>query len=234
MHAVMETYTRRGIAPTSGRGSWLFDDEGNRYLDFIAGIATNTDAPAPTSNRALSTQFRRAFTIPDPADVSQVRITTRADDGVVVYVNGVEVGRANLPAGTLTGTTYATAARALDLALGWARDRETFGRPLSSRQVIRHKLAEMARQVDVARTYTRAVAQRYLAGEDVVTEVSMEKNTVVYACDFVVDEAVQIFGGMGYMRESEVERHYRDARILGIGGGANEIMNEVISKRMGL
>ena len=100
--------------------------------------------------------------------------------------------------------------------------------------MIRHKLAEMARQVDVARTYTRAVAQRYLAGEDVVTEVSMAKNTAVYACDFVVDEAVQIFGGMGYMRESEVERHYRDARILGIGGGANEIMNEVISKRMGL
>ncbi|MCF6506403.1 acyl-CoA dehydrogenase [Blastococcus sp. MG754426] len=129
---------------------------------------------------------------------------------------------------------YATAARALDLALAWARDRETFGRPLSSRQVIRHKLAEMARQVDVARCYTRAVTQRYLAGEDVVTEVSMAKNTAVYACDFVVDEAVQIFGGMGYMRESEVERHYRDARILGIGGGTNEIMNEVISKRMGL
>lgn len=129
---------------------------------------------------------------------------------------------------------YATAARALDLAVGWARDRETFGRPLSSRQVIRHKLAEMARQVDVARCYTRAVAQRYLAGEDVVTEVSMAKNTAVYACDFVVNEAVQIFGGMGYMRESEVERHYRDARILGIGGGTNEIMNEVISKRIGL
>jgi acyl-CoA dehydrogenase len=129
---------------------------------------------------------------------------------------------------------YATAARALDLALGWARDRETFGRPLSSRQVIRHKLAEMARQVDVARTYTRAVMGRWLAGEDVVTEVSMAKNTAVYACDHVVNEAVQIFGGMGYMRESEVERHYRDARILGIGGGTNEIMNEVIAKRIGL
>jgi acyl-CoA dehydrogenase len=129
---------------------------------------------------------------------------------------------------------YATAARCLDLAIGWARERQTFGRPLSSRQVIRHKLAEMARQVDVARTYTRAVMQRWLAGDDVVTEVSMAKNTAVYACDFVVDEAVQIFGGMGYMRESEVERHYRDARILGIGGGANEIMNEVIAKRLGL
>jgi hypothetical protein len=92
-----------------------FDDSswrsGSAVLGFgAAGVATNTDAPAPTSNRALSTQFRRAFSVADPADVSQVRITTRADDGVVVYVNGVEVGRANLPAGTLTGTTYATAA----------------------------------------------------------------------------------------------------------------------------
>jgi acyl-CoA dehydrogenase len=135
---------------------------------------------------------------------------------------------------SLAVQAYATAARCLELALGWARQRQTFGRPLSSRQVIRHKLAEMARQVDVARTYTRTVLQRWLAGEDVVTEVSMAKNTAVYACDFVVNEAVQIFGGMGYMRESEVERHYRDARILGIGGGTNEIMNEVIAKRLGM
>jgi acyl-CoA dehydrogenase len=135
---------------------------------------------------------------------------------------------------SLAVQAYATAARCLELALDWARERRTFGRPLASRQVIRHKLAEMARQVDVARTYTRAVMQRWLAGEDVVTEVSMAKNTAVSACDFVVDEAVQIFGGMGYMRESEVERHYRDARILGIGGGTNEIMNEVIAKRLGI
>jgi acyl-CoA dehydrogenase len=129
---------------------------------------------------------------------------------------------------------YATAQRCLDLTLQWVKDRETFGRPLASRQVVRHKVAEMARKTDVARTYTRAAMDRWLAGDDAVLEVSMAKNTACAACDDVVDEAVQLFGGLGYMRESEVERHYRDSRILRIGGGADEIMTEVIAKRLGL
>ena len=65
-------------------------------------------------------------------------------------------------------TAYSTAQRALDLTVAWARQRETFGRPLVSRQVVRHTLVEMARQVDVARVYTRDVALRYAAGEDVI------------------------------------------------------------------
>ena len=134
----------------------------------------------------------------------------------------------------LATQAYATAQRCLDLAIRWAKAREAFGRRLADQPVIRHKLAEMARQTDVAREYVRAVAGRFVAGEDVGREAAMAKNTAVYACRSVVDEAVQIHGGMGYMRESEVERHYRDARILGIGGGTNEIMNEVIAERMGL
>jgi acyl-CoA dehydrogenase len=129
---------------------------------------------------------------------------------------------------------YATAQRCLDLAIRWAKAREAFGSRLADKPVIRHKLAEMARQTDVAREYVRVVAGRFAAGEDVGREAAMAKNTAVLACQSVVDEAVQIHGGMGYMRESEVERHYRDARILGIGGGTNEIMNEVIAERMGL
>jgi acyl-CoA dehydrogenase len=62
----------------------------------------------------------------------------------------------------------------------------------------------------------------------------MAKNTACAACDAVVDTAVQLFGGMGYVREGEVERHYRDSRILRIGGGTDEIMNEIIAKRIGL
>jgi acyl-CoA dehydrogenase len=129
---------------------------------------------------------------------------------------------------------YATAQRCLDLSLRWAGARQAFGTRLADKPVIRHKLAEMARQTDVAREYTRAVARRFAAGEDVTREAAMAKNTAVYACQSVVHEAVQIHGGMGVMRESEVERHYRDTRILGIGGGTSEIMNEVIAERLGL
>src|SRR5207249_1183005 len=78
---------------------------------------------------------------------------------------------------------YAIAGRCLDLALEWARRRETFGRKLAQRQVIRHKLAEIARRADVAREYTLATARRLLAGEDVTLQVSMAKNTAVEACE---------------------------------------------------
>ena len=138
----------------------------------------------------------------------------------------------------LATQAWALAQRALDQTLAWVKDRETFGRPLASRQVVRHKLAEMARQVWVAKTATRSAYEMWLdsgtQADAAVIEVSMAKNTACAACDHVVDQAVQLFGGLGYMRESEVERHYRDSRILRIGGGTDEIMNEVIAKRLGL
>ena len=130
-------------------------------------------------------------------------------------------------------TAYSTAQRAFDLTVAWARQRETFGRPLVSRQVVRHTLVEMARQIDVARVYTRDVACRYAAGEEVILPAVQAKKTAVEACDYVVDRAVQLHGGMGYMRESEVERHYRDARVLGIGGGATEVMNDLAARLLG-
>ena len=131
---------------------------------------------------------------------------------------------------SLAVQAYATAQRCLDLTMAWVRQRETFGRPLASRQVVRHRIAEMARRTDVARTYTRAVTDAWLAGEDVLARVAMAKNTAVAACAYVVDNAVQLHGGLGYMRESEVERHYRDSRILGIGGGTTEIMTEIVAR----
>lgn len=128
---------------------------------------------------------------------------------------------------------YAGAQRALDLTVEWCRNRETFGRPLMSRQLVRHTLVEMARRIDVARSYVRDVARRSLEEDDLVAEVCFAKNTAVEAGMWVVDQAVQLHGGAGYMRESEVERQYRDMRILGIGGGTSEVLAELAAKRMG-
>jgi acyl-CoA dehydrogenase len=134
---------------------------------------------------------------------------------------------------SLAVQAYATAQRCLDLALAWVRQRETFGRPLISRQVVRHKLVEMASRIELARTYTRSIAERIAAGDEVVAQVCVAKNSAVDACSFVVDAAVQLHGGMGYLAESEVERHYRDARILGIGGGASEVLTDLAARRWG-
>ncbi|NES31324.1 acyl-CoA dehydrogenase [Micromonospora terminaliae] len=135
---------------------------------------------------------------------------------------------------SLATQAYATAQRCVELATRWCRDRSTFGRPLASRQLVRHRLAEMHTRAEAARAYVHDVAERVAAGQPVVAEVAMAKNVAVAACDFVVDAALQLHGGFGYLRDAEVERHYRDARILGIGGGTTEIMNEIIAKGMGL
>lgn len=134
---------------------------------------------------------------------------------------------------SLAVQAYATAQRCLDLTLAWVRQRSTFGRPLISRQLVRHKLVDMASRIELARTYVRSVAERVAAGEEVVAQVCVAKNAAVEACSAVVDEAVQLHGGVGYLRESEVERHYRDSRVLGIGGGTTEVLAELAARRWG-
>ncbi|BBX06157.1 acyl-CoA dehydrogenase family protein [Mycolicibacterium aichiense] len=134
----------------------------------------------------------------------------------------------------LAAQAYSSAQRCLDLTLQWCRDRETFGRPLISRQAVQNTLAEMARRIDVARVYSRHVVERQLSGEtNLIAEVCFAKNTAVEAGEWVAHQAVQLFGGMGYMTECEVERQYRDMRILGIGGGTTEILTGLAAKALG-
>lgn len=128
---------------------------------------------------------------------------------------------------------YGIAGRSLELAAQYARDRETFGKPLIANQVIRHKLVEMRRLVEISRTYAREVVVRHVAGENVIAEACLAKQTAVEACEEVVDMAVQIFGGTGYMHGTEVERHYRDSRILPIGGGATEVLTDLAARLLG-
>jgi acyl-CoA dehydrogenase len=134
----------------------------------------------------------------------------------------------------LAAQAYASAQRCLDLTVEWCRNRETFGRPLISRQSVQNTLSEMARKVDVARVYTHHLVERQLAGDtNLITEVCFAKNTAVEAGEWVANAAVQLFGGMGYMAESEIERQYRDMRIIGIGGGTTEILTSLAAKTLG-
>ncbi|HCL3148396.1 TPA: acyl-CoA dehydrogenase family protein [Pseudomonas aeruginosa] len=127
-----------------------------------------------------------------------------------------------------------TAQLALEESLRWAREREAFGKPIGKFQVLRHRLAEMATQLEVSREFTYRQAAKMAVGKSVIKEISMAKNFATDVADRLTYDAVQVLGGMGYMRESLVERLYRDNRILSIGGGSREIMNEIIGKQMGL
>lgn len=121
---------------------------------------------------------------------------------------------------------------AYEESLKYAQTRQAFGKALTGFQVTRHKLVDMATKITAAREFNYRLAARMAEGENVVTEVSMAKNFACEVCDKVVYDAVQIHGGYGYAREYLVERLYRDARILSIGGGTTEIMKEIISKTL--
>lgn len=121
---------------------------------------------------------------------------------------------------------------ALELTLDYVKQRPAFGAPLWEKQAIRHRLAMLSARVEAARDLVYATAWRLARGEEAVREVSMVKalcgelvNEVMYAC-------VQFHGGMGYMRESAIERMSRDARVQAIGGGATEVMLDQIAKRL--
>jgi acyl-CoA dehydrogenase len=123
---------------------------------------------------------------------------------------------------------------ALELSIKYAKERMAFGKTLTGFQVTRHKLAEMATSIEAAKQFDYSVAAKIGEGVEAYKEVCMAKNFATNVCDKAVYDAVQIHGGYGYCREYLVERLYRDSRLLSIGGGTYEIMNEVISKFMGL
>ena len=133
---------------------------------------------------------------------------------------------------SLSIMAYMTAQIAWEEAMAYAKQRQAFGRNIAGFQVTRHKLVDMATRIDVAREYTYRCAALMQAGKNPIKEVAMAKNFAVEVCEEVTREAVQIFGGMGYMRESVVERLYRDAKLLSIGGGTTEIMKELIAKQI--
>jgi alkylation response protein AidB-like acyl-CoA dehydrogenase len=135
-------------------------------------------------------------------------------------------------AGAAASVGHAT--QVLADTVAYAQQREAFGRPIAQHQVIAHKLADAATELEAARSLLYSTAWRVMHDEYPVMEISMTKKYCAQVQNRLVDACVQVFGGAGYLEETPVARAFRDARLQRIGGGTDEIMNEVIAKRMGL
>lgn len=122
----------------------------------------------------------------------------------------------------------------LERALQYVNERSAFGRPIGQFQVTRHKIAEIAVRLEVSRALTYNALRLFVFGHDALRETTMSKLLTQRNCVQTADDVVQIFGGNGYMREYEVERSLRDARLGPIGGGSDEIMREILGRQLGL
>jgi alkylation response protein AidB-like acyl-CoA dehydrogenase len=148
--------------------------------------------------------------------------------GLAQFLGSLEVGRISIAALSL-----GTAAWAMRMALGYAKEREQFGATISSFQAIQFKLADMATEIEAARWLTYRAAALRDAGQPFRKEAAMAKLKASQVATSAASEAVQIFGGAGYMLDSDIARFYCDAKVLEIGEGTNEIQRLVIARALG-
>ena len=121
----------------------------------------------------------------------------------------------------------------IDLTMEYTSERHIFGRPILSKQAVYHRLAEMRTDVEMLRSITWRAVERYIAGEDVTKLASMAKLAAGRLSRSVPDGCLQFWGGMGFTADNPVSRYYRDGRLGSIGGGADEVMLDIIAKYEG-
>jgi len=124
------------------------------------------------------------------------------------------------------------AAQALEDTTAYLKERQAFDGPLAGKQVLRHRVADMATEIEAARHLVYHAASLYAAGRECASPVSMAKLFATEVANRVAYQAVQLHGGYGYMREFPVERFFRDVRLWTIASGTSEIMREIIAKRL--
>jgi alkylation response protein AidB-like acyl-CoA dehydrogenase len=145
--------------------------------------------------------------------------------GLSYILGALEVGRINIAA-----RAVGVARAAFDAALAYAQARVTFGKPIAQHQAIQMKLADMATRLEAARLLTRSAAERKQAGERADVEAGMAKLFASETAFEIAIESLRIHGGVGYTTELPVERYYRDAPLMIIGEGTNEIQRLVIAR----
>ncbi len=172
-------------------------------------------------------------------------------DTASIYFDGVRVPAANLVGAenagflgivnnfnmerlTMAAQAAAFARVCVEDAAAWAIERTTFGKPLAKHQVIRHKFAEMVRRIQATTAFLDNCVWRVGNGESPIAELSLLKVQATRTMEYCAREAMQILGGAGYIRGQRVERIYREVRVMAIGGGSEEIMNDLAARQMGL
>jgi citronellyl-CoA dehydrogenase len=121
----------------------------------------------------------------------------------------------------------------IDLTVDYIKERHVFGKPLIKKQVLQHRLADWLMEIECLRQLTYHIVGMKSAGLEATREISMGKLKAAKVLQEVAAGCIQMFGGMGYMNEMLITRYYRDSRIISVGGGADEVMCEVIAKLEG-
>lgn len=243
--ARLRTTARRDGDEFVVNGSKTFITSGMRADFFTVAVRTGTEGPAGIS--LLLIEGNRPGFDRTPLE----KMGWWSSDTATLYFDDVRVPVSNLIGEENTGfsaivnnfnaeridmavqsTSFARVC--YDEALGWARERETFGRKLAEHQVIRHKLVEMDRRIRASEAWNQLLAWRLNQQDDPVAEIAEAKVAATTTFEFCAREAAQILGGASYLRGSVVERLYREVRVQAIGGGSEEIMRDLASRQLGI
>ena len=223
---------------TSGmRFDWISlavrTDADNKGAGGISMIAVPGDAPGLSRTKLHKMGWHCSDTASlhfDNVHVPVANLLGEENKGfkiIMTNFNGERLG--------MSATAIGMAEACFDEALSWARERKTFGQPLTSHQVLRHKLVDMRMRIEASRAWLDKLSVQADAGQTGqawVAEVCMLKNQSTQTMQFCADQGVQILGGMGYMRGSACERIYREVKVMTIGGGAEEIMKELAARQL--
>ncbi len=243
--ARIRTTARREGDELVVNGSKTFITSGMRADYFTTAVRTGPDGPAGISLLLIEG---------DRPGLSRTKLDKMgwlASDTATLYFEDVRVPVSNLIGEENTGfsaivnnfnaeridmaiQSTAFARVCFEEALGWARERETFGKRLADHQVIRHKLVEMDRHIRASEAWNQLLSWQLNQGDDPVAEIAEAKVAATTTFEFCAREAAQILGGASYLRGDTVERLYREVRVQAIGGGSEEIMRDLASRQLGL
>lgn len=230
-------------------GSKIFISNGQLGDLFVVAARTNPKAERP--HDGISLFVVEAGTPGFSRGRNLEKIGFHAQDTSEIFFEDCKVPAANLLGEEGKGFRYmmenlqqerlvlsigatAAAAGSLELTCDYVKTREAFGAPLSKLQHTRFTLAELATQVELARAFVDDLIARHMAGETLTKEVSMAKYWTTDTQFQVADRCLQLFGGYGYMKEYPISRYFLDARVQRIYGGSNEVMKELIARKLGL